>query len=178
MKNQRLKRAMVALLIILLGVAALLVGQPSMMTVASAAPACRPANGLPDKACTPGAIDPRVKQNNIYTTICRSGYTSKVRPPVSYTNALKISQIAAWGLPGTKLNYEEDHLIPLSIGGAPRDPRNLWPEPWKGSLNAVEKDDVEFKVYRAVCDRKVTLAQAQAAFADNWMTAMKVLKLS
>jgi hypothetical protein len=35
--------------------------------------------------CTPGVRDPRAKQSNIRSTICRSGYTATVRPPTSYT---------------------------------------------------------------------------------------------
>jgi hypothetical protein len=30
---------------------------------------------------------------------------------------------------GSIKNYEEDHLIPLELGAAPRNPKNLWPEP-------------------------------------------------
>ncbi len=29
-------------------------------------------------------------------------------------------------------HYQEDHLVPLELGGAPRDPRNLWPQPNDG----------------------------------------------
>ena len=40
-------------------------------------------------------------------------------------------------------NYEFDHLIPLSLGGALRDPRNLWFEPIAGAWGASAKDDLE-----------------------------------
>ncbi len=33
--------------------------------------------------------------------------------------------------------------MPLSIGGAPRDPHNLWPEPRTGPNNAEQKDQLE-----------------------------------
>src|SRR5258707_15688107 len=36
---------------------------------------------LPDRSCTPGSIDPAVTQRNIHSTICRAGWTAKVRPP-------------------------------------------------------------------------------------------------
>ena len=36
---------------------------------------------LPDRHCTPGAINPQVTQSNIGSTICKSGYTSTIRPP-------------------------------------------------------------------------------------------------
>ena len=48
---------------------------------------------LPIRALTPGAIDPVVTQKNIGSTICVVGYTKTVRPPVSYTNALKFKQL-------------------------------------------------------------------------------------
>jgi hypothetical protein len=32
------------------------------------------------------------------------------------------------GLVGNPKDYEEDHLISLELGGAPRDPKNLWPQ--------------------------------------------------
>src|ERR1700687_1954524 len=44
---------------------------------------------LPDPKCTPGAVDPSVTQDNIDSTICVSGYTKTVRPPVSVTEPQK-----------------------------------------------------------------------------------------
>ncbi len=35
---------------------------------------------LPDPACTPGTVNPAVSQANIADTICKSGWTSTVRP--------------------------------------------------------------------------------------------------
>src|SRR5437016_11891368 len=95
---------------------------------------CHSVNGLPDSICTPGVADPRVTQANILTTICVSGYTTKVRPSTAYTNALKVEQIRAYGYADTNpTDYEEDHLIPLELGGHPTDPKNLWPEPLGGA---------------------------------------------
>jgi hypothetical protein len=34
----------------------------------------------------------------------------------------------SYSRPGSPVDYEEDHLVPLSIG-APRNLVNLWPEP-------------------------------------------------
>jgi hypothetical protein len=85
----------------------------------------------PKLPLTPGATDPRVTQATIGSTICVSGYTATVRPPTTYTTPLKRQQIAEYGYSDTNLaDYEEDHLIALEIGGAPRDPANLWPEPY------------------------------------------------
>lgn len=130
---------------------------------------CRINGLLPDKNCTPGAIDPRVTQENIQQTICVSGYSGKVRPPVSYTNKLKIQQIKEYGYTDTTLaNYEEDHLISLQLGGNPTDPKNLWPEPGRAPN---PKDKIENLCHRKVCKGEIPLASAQAQIATNWPTA-------
>jgi hypothetical protein len=84
---------------------------------------CVEHDGLPDPHCTPGAIRTGVS----LTAICAFGYSRSVRAPESFTEPLKLAQMRAYRLPGSPSDYEEDHLVPLSIGGAPRDPRNLWP---------------------------------------------------
>ncbi len=125
---------------------------------------CHAFNDLPDPACTPGAIDQRVTQTNIRATICVSGYTRTVRPPTSYTNPLKLRQMGQYGFSGSPSNYEEDHLIPLELGGHPTDPRNLWPEPG-ASPNL--KDRFKNELHAAVCAGRVTLAEAQRVMATD-----------
>ena len=133
---------------------------------------CHSVNGLPDPTCTPGVADPRVTQDNILTTICVSGYTAKVRPSSRYTDALKAEQIKAYGYTDTNLaDYEEDHLIPLELGGHPTDPKNLWPEPRNGEYPATKKDGVENSLHTKVCARLMTLAAAQTAIVKNWESA-------
>lgn len=133
---------------------------------------CNSLNGLPDPICTPGVADPRVTQADILTTICVSGYTTKVRPSSAYTDALKAEQIKAYGYSDTNLaDYEEDHLIPLEIGGHPTDPKNLWPEPLAGAYPATKKDGVENSLHNKVCSGLMTLAAAQVAIATNWESA-------
>jgi hypothetical protein len=133
---------------------------------------CHSVNGLPDPVCTPGVADPRVTQDNIQTTICVSGYTTKVRPSSAYTDALKAQQIKAYGYTDTKLaDYEEDHLIPLEIGGNPTDPKNLWPEPRTGSYPATKKDGVENSLHSKVCSGLMALVAAQVAIAMDWESA-------
>ncbi|GAA4626839.1 hypothetical protein GCM10023196_036730 [Actinoallomurus vinaceus] len=127
----------------------------------------------PDPRCTPGALNPAVMQANIHQTVCVPGYTKTIRPPVTYTDALKRQQIREYGYTDTNpRDYEEDHFIPLSLGGAPRDSHNLWPEP--GNPNP--KDDVEFKLYKAVCAGTVTLAAAQKAIMTDWTTAEQIIR--
>jgi hypothetical protein len=140
-----------------------------VLGVATKTGGCTSQNGLPDSACTPGAIDPRVTQDNLSETICKKGYTATVRPPVSYTNKLKVEQIAAYGYADTNLhNYEEDHLISLELGGAPSDPSNLWPE-LGASPNA--KDKIENMCNQKVCDGQLSLHDAQVQIASDWHIA-------
>lgn len=124
---------------------------------------------IPDSNCTPGAIDPRVTQNNIFQTICVQGYTKTVRPPVGYTDQLKLQQIQQYGyIDANSRNYEEDHLISLELGGNPTDPKNLWPEP---GASPNPKDDIENRCHEKVCAAKITLAEAQKEISTNWTTA-------
>jgi hypothetical protein len=135
---------------------------------------CSSQGGLPDPACTPGAIDPRVDQADIGSTICTSGYAKTVRPPANVTDRIKRAQIAAYGLQGQHLvDYELDHLIPLSLGGAPDDVANLWPQPWNGDANAHMKDAVEIYLNREVCRGAMPLADAQRQIATDWLSVYR-----
>ena len=141
-------------------------------SVVSAAQTCHSRGGLPDAHCTPGAIDPRVTQSDIDATICRRGYTRTVRPPESYTEPLKLRQMAAYGYyAGRRPSaYEEDHLIPLELGGSPRSARNLWPEAHAPRPGSYQKDAVENRLRREVCDGRISLARARHLIAVDWVS--------
>jgi hypothetical protein len=109
-------------------------------------------------ARTPGVLNPDVTQATIRATICTHGWTRTVRPPVSYTNALKARQLAQYGLRGPPSAFQEDHLISLELGGNPTDPRNLWPEPYP---RAAAVDRIENELNAQVCTGSLTLAEAQ-----------------
>ena len=150
---------------------------PSIATsIDPLAPAAGRLPGEPDPALTPGALNPVVTQATIGTTICMSGWTATIRPPSSYTTALKIQQIGLYGYPDTSTAaYEEDHLISLELGGAPRDPQNLWPEPYTATLpdgrnvGARVKDALETFLKKKVCAGTMTLATAQADIGIHWV---------
>ena len=143
-------------------------------SVAPGAPsACVSRNGLPDAKCTPGAVDSGVRQANIHATICSAGYTAKVRPPVSYTEPIKKAAVIAYGNHRALALYELDHLIPLELGGAPRDPANLWPQPWAGTSGAHAKDQIENTLHARVCAGTLPLSVAQHAISSNWETAAR-----
>jgi hypothetical protein len=132
------------------------------------------AGDLPDPGLTPGVTNPDVTQDNVQSTICVRGWAKAVRPPAYYTNRLKKLQIRQYGYADTNpRDYEEDHLIPLSVGGNPFDPHNLWPEPRNSAWGAARKDELEFALYKAVCHGEVSLAEAQRAFTTNWIAAYR-----
>jgi hypothetical protein len=111
-----------------------------------------------DPVRTPGVLNPDVTQATIADTICKSGWTRTIRPPVSYTNELKIRQMREYGVGGSPSDYQEDHLISLEMGGHPTDPRNLWPEPYP---HASEVDRIENEINDEICSGKITLAEGQ-----------------
>ncbi len=131
---------------------------------------------LPNPAWQPGVLNPDVTQDDIQTTICVSGYTAKIRPPVSYTDKLKVQQIAQYGYTDTTpSDYEEDHLISLEVGGNPTDPKNLWPQPRHTTpYNASTKDTLENTLKGMICSGQITLDTAQRAIATDWVAAYRL----
>jgi hypothetical protein len=109
---------------------------------------------------TPGSLNPAVTQATIASTICVHGWTSTVRPPTSYTNALKERQLPEYGEAGPPSAYQEDHLISLELGGNPTDPENLWPEPYP---RASDVDKIENELNAKVCSGELSLSAAQRA---------------
>ena len=107
---------------------------------------------------TPGVLNAAVTQATIRSTICTRGWTATIRPPTSYTSALKLRQLAAYGETGPPEDFQEDHLISLELGGHPTDPRNLWPEPYP---RAAHVDAIENELNRKVCEGSLTLSEAQ-----------------
>jgi hypothetical protein len=132
-----------------------------------------PPDIYPIASITPGATNPDITQDNIHDTICNPHWSTKsIRPHEDYTNRLKHDQLRQYGDTDTNpRDYEEDHLIPLEIGGNPSDPKNLWPEPYSTSIpdgGAKYKDKVENYLHHQVCSDAMPLAQAQRAIAGDW----------
>jgi len=113
---------------------------------------------VPNYAPPPGALNPQVTQASIASTICRPGWTRTIRPPASYTNALKLKQLKERHMPEQPAEVELDHFIPLELGGHPTNPLNLWPELW---AQARIKDKWENTLNRAVCALRLSLKTAQ-----------------
>lgn len=150
---------------------ALLALNPAVLSAATRNP------NLPIASRTPGALDPRVTQATIRSTICVSGYTKGVRPSSSSTHALKVRQLhSGYAVEGhfSTSDYEEDHLISLELGGSPTAEKNLWPEPYFRVNGARTKDTLENRLHSLVCSGTVPLAVAQRAIAGNWIAAYRV----
>jgi len=103
-----------------------------------------PAEIYPDSTRTPGLANPDITQDNSADNLCNPTCSTKtIRPPTPYTDPLKLTQMqkcrdtlsdpnaACMLSSNNKGCYEEDHLISLENGGDHRDPRNIWPEPYK-----------------------------------------------
>lgn len=180
-----------------------------------------PADIYPDPARTPGAANPEVTQRNIKDTICNRHWSTRlIRPPAAYTSKLKRKQLREYGdtvhqtraeliNPNTgKVDitrcvahsdnpacYEEDHLIPLEDGGDPRDPRNLWPEPYNTHVGGVimgahQKDVVEGFIHDEICldvphskttsyipaTASVRLKRGQEILAGDWYACYESIK--
>jgi hypothetical protein len=125
---------------------------------------------LPDSGTVPGAIDPAITQANIATTICDNAYVAARTPPPSW-KATTTRRLANRIYPGERPEaISLDQLVPISLGGAATDARNLWLQPWTGSGGAGKKDALEAVLNRMVCAGQLPLASAQRAIARNWIT--------
>lgn len=129
---------------------------------------------LPNPVLTPGVPNPDVTQDNIQENICNPQWTTKsIRPPVSYTNPLKLQQIKQYNYQDTNpADYELDHLIALTDGGNPTDPKNLWPQPY-AFPGAHEKDKLEVLIHQKICSGEITLKQGQDMLAHDWYSSYK-----
>jgi hypothetical protein len=144
-----------------LSLADLLLLALAAVVVASTLPRCSGSSRAVVRASwtlTPGVLNPAVTQATLAATICRHGWTKTIRPPVGYTNDLKLRQLLRYGLHGPPSAFQEDHLISLELGGHPTDPRNLWPEPYP---RASAVDRIENELNHRVCAGSLTLAEAQ-----------------
>jgi len=154
----------------------------------------------PDPVKTPGVANPDITQANIADNLCSLNWSTKlIRPPSSYTSPLKRSQMGPYGDTVSDADascvlhsdnskcYEEDHLISLENGGDPKDPKNLWPEPYNTTINgkvvgARQKDQVEGFIHDEICfdvpnhkrnsnipaHISITLHRGQEILATDW----------
>ena len=127
---------------------------------------------MPTLVLANGAIDSTVTSDNLRDTICKSGYTKSIRPPVALTNRIKIRMLRKAGIDESHISeYELDHVIPLALGGHPTELANLQLQLWEGANGAKRKDRIEVKLQCLVCSGQVTLDQARREIAEDWEAA-------
>jgi hypothetical protein len=123
-----------------------------------------PPADLPDRRLTPGtALTTRA------TTVCVSGYASRVR---DVPDSEKEQAYARYGVIHLPYQHEVDHLVSLELGGS-NAITNLWPEPYAGRWGARTKDTLENSLHDLVCSGVLTLRFAQRVEAANWVTAYR-----
>jgi hypothetical protein len=116
---------------------------------------------LPDRVCTPGAVE-----TTDLRVIC--GTSTRGRRDVS--REVRRAVFVAYGLSPHQTHgaYEVDHLVPLELGGKSNDVANLWPEAAPGFR---DKDRVEDELHRRVCAGTLALDDAQRIIATDWTRA-------
>ena len=128
-----------------------------------------PKPGAADVHDLTGMTNPHVTQQNTRSTICRRGWDASVRPSSGEAWELKRSL-----LHGRRASdYELDHIIPIGLGGAALDRRNLQLQRWSGACNAHMKDELERQLSVRVCAGDATLTGAQREIGTDWRAAYK-----
>jgi hypothetical protein len=127
---------------------------------------------LPNPMTTPGVADPNLPKE----IICDPTWSTKeVRPPKAYTHGLKLQELQSPEYTDKNpSHYQQDHLIPLELGGDATDPRNEWAQSWHGNCSAHEKDQLENVLHDLVCSGMITLQDAQDEIARNWIASYQV----
>jgi hypothetical protein len=104
-------------------------------------------------------------------TICVAGYSKRIRPPSHDTEQIKVRLLRAASIEPSRISdFELDHIIPLSLGGHPRDLTNLELQSWAGERGARRKDALERRLHNLVCRDGMSLSDAQACIAEDWYT--------
>jgi hypothetical protein len=127
------------------------------------------AASLPDPVLTPG-----VTRDLTLDQVCNTKWGRDTR---AVTPAMKTQVYAEYHMVRyqgdcalSKRGCEVDHLISRELAGAD-DVRNLWPQPYGGACNAVNKDRLENALHKRVCSGTLLLTNAQHAIATDWIAA-------
>ena len=147
-------------------VAALLASACAMGGSDKTPPAAAPAAGpVPAEL-----LDPAVTPETVSSTICVADYARQARAPDSITSGIKLRLLNQSGLSEGSL-YRLDQRMPLELGGHPREPRNFVLEYWDTEAIAKRRQQLVGVLRSLVCDRQVSLREAQAAYFVDWRAA-------
>jgi hypothetical protein len=123
--------------------------------------------GLPDRACTPGAVLVGVGLGRL----CAPGYTAHARH-VTLAGARVVYR--SYGLPARPgAAYKLDHLVSRGLAGA-NARANLWPAPTRAP-GFYEKQALANYLHDRVCARRLPLARAQREIAADWLVAYRAV---
>lgn len=130
---------------------------------------------LPDSGATPGivAVETEVDGKMVPLTLevlCTKKWGKDAR---HVSTSMKKRVCAAYGAqtcPSAQL-WELDHLVSRELGGAD-DEKNLWPEPLG---QAHIKDRIENLLHKRVCNKQMTLEEAQKGIAEDWTQFLPLL---
>jgi hypothetical protein len=136
---------------------------------------CVSHDGLPDAACTPGAVI----STNTADVVCDPDFKTGTVRNSRTTSRQKQQVYAMYGIehPATNTGANQvceiDHLVAIELGGDDTM-ANLWPEcspgysEWQG-FGFRDKDNFENWLWNQVCvQRTMTLEAAQAKIVTNW----------
>jgi len=125
---------------------------------------------LPDAKLTPGAV-----RTVDVKTLCTTSTKLVRNVPESEKRAV----YKEYGMSKPRTGYcdtpsgcEVDHVISLELGGS-NDITNLWPQSYDNACNAHQKDALENKLHKMICENAITIDQAQNAISTNWIDAYK-----
>ena len=135
---------------------------PLVLSVGPAAnSSCHYDGFFPDPVCSPGEAS-----NDTLDVICVPGSSTTVR---DVSESLKNQVYSEYGVVNhTAATYEIDHIIPLCAGGS-NSIRNLFPQPALPVPGFHQKDLLEAKICRMICDNEIDLRIAQRKIAVNWL---------
>jgi hypothetical protein len=118
---------------------------------------------IPDPTLTPGVTRPLTTK-----VVCATKWGLDRR---HVTTAMRKQVFSEYGIPWSQhAQFEVDHLDSRELAGADKV-ENLWPQPWKGEWNAHMKDQLENRLHKLVCNRTLTLRQAQEEIRTDWRRA-------
>lgn len=109
---------------------------------------------------TIGRLNSAVTQATVGETICRRGWAQSVRPSSAWSSKVKRSQLPAGA---SMRDWVLDHVMPIELGGAPKDVANLRIVP---VVRAKADDKEEDRLHRSVCDGSMTLAAARVKMSE------------
>ena len=133
---------------------------------------------LNDLKVTPGAVNPNAVAdttgaqhlvNGIEENVCAKDFrTSPIRAAIKNFPKMKHTVCSYYGVTKCDGTVEGDHLISIELGGCPDCLTNLWPQPMNQAR--IKDHQVEDVLPKLVCAGKISLPDAQACIASDWVT--------